>query len=97
LLWIVDLKKTLNLAMLGSSQAAEEVSRACLDKDDLSALMELAGELITAGIEGLVFSSVVGGDGNLVVYRANCGRNALSLKNEREVIDQVRRIAAKHK
>jgi len=93
----VDLKKALSLSTLGSSQAAEAVKTACLDKDDLSASMELAGELITAGIEGLLFPSVVGGDDNLVVYRVNCGRKALSLKNEREVLDQVRRIAGRHK
>jgi RES domain-containing protein len=93
----MDLKKALSLATLGSSQAAEAVRTACLDKDDLSASMELARELITAGIEGLQFPSVVGGDDNLVVYRANCGRKALSLKNEREVLDQVRRIAGRHK
>jgi RES domain-containing protein len=93
----VDLKKALSLATLGSSQAAEAVRTACLDKDDLSTSMELARALITAGIEGLQFPSVVGGDDNLVVYRANCGRKALSLKNEREVLDQVRRIAGRHK
>lgn len=59
--------------------------------------MELARELISAGIQGLVFPSAVGGDDNLVVYRVNCGRKALSLQNEREVIDQVRRIAGRHK
>ena len=70
---------------------------ACLDKDDLSASMELARELISAEIVGLLFPSVVGDDDNLVVYRVNCGRKALSLKNEREVLDQVRRIAGRHK
>lgn len=59
--------------------------------------MELARELISGGIEGLIFPSVVGGDDNLVVYRVNCSRKALSLKNEREVIDQMRRIAGRHK
>jgi RES domain-containing protein len=93
----VDLKKALSLTTLGSSQAAEAVITACLNKDDLSASMELAGELITAGIEGLAFPSVVGGEDNLIVYRANCGRKALSLRNEREVIHQVRRIAGRHK
>jgi hypothetical protein len=59
--------------------------------------MELARELIAAGIQGLVFPSVVGGDDNLIVYRANCGRKALSIQNEREVIDQIRRIVGRHK
>jgi hypothetical protein len=31
------------------------------------------------------------------VYRANCGREALSLQHEREAVDEVRRIASRHK
>jgi len=93
----VDLKRALSLTALGSTQAAAAVKTACLDKGDLGASMELAEELISAGIEGLLFPSVVGGDDNLVVYRVNCGRKALSLKNEREVLDQVRRIAGRYK
>lgn len=34
-----------------------------------------------AGIQGLVFPSTVGGDDNLVVYRMNRRRKALSLQN----------------
>jgi RES domain-containing protein len=60
-----DLKKALSLTTLGLSQAAEAVKTAYLDKDDLNISMVLAGELITAGIEGLLFPSVVGGDDNL--------------------------------
>lgn len=93
----VDLKKTLSLSILGSSQVAEVVRTACLNKDDLSTSMELARELISAGIEALLFPSVVGGDDNLVVYRVNCGRRAISLKNEEEVIDQMRRITGRRK
>lgn len=93
----VDLKKALDLSTLGQSRAAKAIKATCLDKDDLRPSMELARELISAGIQGLVFPSVVGGDDNLVVFRANCGRKALSLKNEREVIDQAKRIAGKHK
>ncbi|HEX5430696.1 MAG TPA: RES family NAD+ phosphorylase [Bryobacteraceae bacterium] len=93
----VDLKKSLNLSTLGSSQIAEAIRAACLDKDDLTTSMALARELISAGIQGLAFPSTVGGDDNLVVYRANCARNAPSLKNERHVLDQVRLIAGRHK
>ena len=59
--------------------------------------MELARELISAEIEGLLFPSIVGGDDNLVVYRANCGRKALSLKNERAALEQMKRIAARRR
>ena len=93
----VDLKKALDLSTLGSSQAAEAVRTSCLDKNDLRPSMELARELISAGIEGLIFPSVVGGYDNLVVYRVNCGRKALSLKNEREALDQMKRIAARRR
>jgi uncharacterized metal-binding protein len=59
--------------------------------------MELSRELEATGIQGLLFPSVVGGDVNLVVYLANCGRRVLTLQNEQQVIDQAKRIAAKHK
>lgn len=94
---VVELKRALDLSTLGSSQAGETVRTACLAKNDLSASMDLARELEAEGIQGLLFPSVVGGDDNLVVYRANCGRKALTLQNEHEVIDQAKRIAAKHK
>jgi hypothetical protein len=59
--------------------------------------MDLAQELEVRGIQGLLFPSVVGGDTNLVVYLANCSAKALTLKNEQQVIDQAKRIAAKHR
>jgi hypothetical protein len=59
--------------------------------------MDLAWELETTGIQVLLFPSVVGGDGNLVVYLANCSRKMLALKNEQQVIDQAKRIAATRK
>ena len=93
----VNLKRALDLPALGSSQAGEAVRLACLNKADLTPSMELSRELEAEGIQGLLFPSVVGGDDNLVVYRANCGRRTLTLQNEQQVIDQARRIAAKHK
>ena len=92
----VNLKQVLDLSALGGSQAGEAVRLACLNKADLTASMDLARELEAEGIQGLLFPSVVGGDDNLVVYRANCGRKALTLQNELEVIDQAKRIAARH-
>ena len=93
----VNLKRALDLSALGSSQAGEAVRLACLNKADLTASMELSRELEAEGIQGLLFPSVVGGDDNLVVYRANCGHRTLTLQNEQQVIDQAKRIAAKHK
>ena len=93
----VSLKRTLDLSALGSSQTANAIRADCLAEDDLVASMDLARELETTGIQGLLFPSVVGGDGNLVVYLVNCSRKMLSLKNEQQVIDQAKRIAATHK
>jgi hypothetical protein len=93
----VDLKKALDRSTLGSSQAAEAVRTTCLDKNDLRPSMDLARELMTAGSEGLVFRSAVGGEDNLIGDRANCGRKALSLENEGEVIAQVRPIAGRQR
>ena len=59
--------------------------------------MDLARDLEAEGIQRIHFPSVVGGDDNLVVYRANCGHRTLTLHNEQQVIDRAKRIAAKHK
>lgn len=75
----------------------ESVRKAGLVKDDLSASMELARKLEAGGIQGLLFPSVVGGDDNLVVYRANCGRKTLTIQNEQEVIAQAQRMATKRR
>jgi len=93
----VNLNRALDLSALGESQAGEAVRLACLNKSDLTASMDLSREFEAEGIQGLLFPSVVGGDDNLVVYRANCGRGVLALQNEQQVIDQAKRIAAKHK
>jgi RES domain-containing protein len=93
----VDLQKTLNLSDLGTSRVGEAVVKICLALNDLESSMDLARELQAGGIQALLFPSVVGGDGNLVIYRANCGRKALVLQNEKEVIEQAKRIAAKYK
>ena len=94
---VVNLKRALDLSALKLSKDGEAVRLACLNKADLTASMELSRELEAEGIQGLLFPSVVGGDDNLVVYRANCGRRTLTLQNEQQVIDQAKRIAAKHK
>lgn len=92
----VDLQKTLDLSDLGISLVGKAVVKACLALDSLEPSMELARELQAEGIQALLFPSVVGGDNNLVVYRADCGRKALALQNEKEVIEQAKRIAAKY-
>jgi hypothetical protein len=93
----VNLKTTLDLSALGSSQTANAIKAAVLAKNDLTASMDLARELEGEGIQGLLFPSVVGGDDNLIVYLANCSPKTLALKNEQQIIDQAKRIAAKHK
>ena len=93
----VNLKRTLDLSALGSSQTANAIRAVCLAEHDLVASMDLARELEAKGIQGLLFPSVVGGNENLVVYLASCSRKMLALKNEQQVIDQAKQIAAKHK
>ncbi len=92
----VDLQKTLDLSDLEISLAGKAVVEACLALDDLEPSMDLARELQAEGIQALLFPSVVGGDNNLAAYRANCGRKALALQNDKEVIEQAKRIAAKY-
>jgi hypothetical protein len=68
----------------------------CLSANELVPSMEVAAHLQKAGVQGLVFPSVVaGGDDNLIVYLANCKAGSLKLENEAELIAQAKLIASR--
>ena len=92
------LQRVLRLDDLESSSPGRDVRKACLDENDLVASVDVATQLEKAGIQGLIFPSVVkGGDDNLIVYVANCEPRALQIQNEEEFIQEAKKIAAKHK
>jgi hypothetical protein len=91
----VKLKRALDLSAGVIADELTEIRNRCLRPDALEISMAVAAELIAAGIQGLVFPSVVGGTENLVVYLANCGRDALTLHNADGLISKAKRIAAK--
>lgn len=92
----VALDKVLRLDDLKSSEPENLIMNACLDKDDLAASMEVATQLVEAGIQGLIFPSVVeGGDDNLVIYIANCSPVSLEIHNKREFLEVAKKIATK--
>ncbi len=94
----VSLDRSLDLSALSSSEPGKAIVSACLSIDDLNASMALSQILEGEGIQGLVFPSVIpGGDDNLVVYLSNCIAGSLTLQNEREIIEQAKRMAAKDK
>jgi hypothetical protein len=60
--------------------------------------MDIARILETEGVQGLVFPSVIAsGDDNLIVYLSNSAAGSLALQNAQEIIEQAKRMAAKHK
>jgi RES domain-containing protein len=92
----VALNRVLRLDALGSSTPGKAIMSGCLDKNDLSPSMEVATHLVKAGIQGLIFPSVVeGGDDNLVVYIANCSPVSLEIHNKKEFLEEARKIAKK--
>jgi len=92
------LGRILRLDDLESSGPGRDVSQACLDENDLTASVDIATELIKAGIQGLIFPSVVkGGDDNLIVYVANCDSGALQVQNEAEFIEEAKKMVSRRK
>jgi hypothetical protein len=83
---------------LGSSGPGDDVRKACLEKNDLAASIDVAAQIEKVGIQGLIFPSVVkGGDGNLIVYLSNCVPGALQIQNEDEFIREARKIVSRRK
>jgi len=72
-----------------ASAVLKGLRKKCLSANEVVPGMELAARLQKAGVQGLVFPSVVpGGDDNLIVYLANCKAGSLKLENEAELIAQ---------
>jgi len=92
------LQRVLRLEDLGSSGPGGDVRKACLEEDDLTASVDVATQLEKAGIQGLIFPSVVkGADDNLIVYVANCDADALKIQNEDEFIQDAKRMVSRRK
>jgi RES domain-containing protein len=95
---ITKLQRVVRLQDLGTSAPGDDVRKACLEEDDLVVSVQLATQLQDAGIEGVIFPSVVkGGDDNLIVYVANCDPGALQIHNKEEFIQDAKRIGAKRR
>ncbi len=93
---ITKLQRVVRLEDLGTSGPGDDVRRACLEENELAASVDVATQLQNAGIQGIIFPSVVkGGDDNLIVYVANCDPDALQIQNEDRFIEQAKKIAAK--
>ncbi len=92
------LQRVVRLNNLGASEPGAAVRDACLNKDDLATSMDIARQLEKAGIQGLIFPSVVmSGDDNLIVYLANCAPNSVRIQNEDEFIEEAKKIVARHR
>lgn len=90
------LQRVLRLDDLGSSGPGGAVRQACLEKNDLAASVDVATQVEKAGIQGLIFPSVVkGGDDNLIVYVTNCEPDALQIQNEDEFIQEAKKMVTK--
>ena len=92
------LQRVLQLEDLGSSGPGGDVKKACLEEHDLTASVHVATQIEKAGIQGIIFPSVVqGGDDNLIVYLANCDHGALQIQNEHDFIEQAKKMVSKRK
>jgi RES domain-containing protein len=91
-----NLQRVLRLEDLGLSGPGGDVRKACLEENDLSASVHVATLLEKAGIQGIIFPSVVkGGNDNLIVYVANCEANALQIQNEDEFIQDAKKMVSR--
>lgn len=64
---------------------------------DIAYSQEVGSFLASAGIQGLLFKSVVGGGINLLVFLDNCHMSALTVRQLDQTIDALRQIGSAHK
>jgi RES domain-containing protein len=89
----VTLQKVLTWLPKPRSMALIKIRESCLAVDDLTRSQELGQRLLAAGVQGLLFPSVVGTGRNLIVYPENCGPSSLTLHNADQMKDRIAEIA----
>lgn len=89
----VTLQKVLTWLPKPRSMALIKIRDSCLAVDDLTRSQELGQRLLAAGVQGLLFPSVVGTGRNLIVYPENCGPSSLTLHNADQMKDRIAEIA----
>lgn len=93
----VTLQKVLTWLRRPRSKALMKVRESCLSLDDLARSQELGQLLLAAGVQGILFPSVVGAGRNLIVYLENCKPSSLALQNADLMQDRIADIARMNK
>jgi RES domain-containing protein len=94
----IKLQRVLRLNDFGASGPGGDVRKACLGENDLAASVDVGNQLEAAGVQGLIFPSVVkGGDDNLIVYLTNCAPESVWIQNEDEFIQQAKKIGERRR
>ena len=89
----VTLQKVLTWLRKPRSKGLIQIRESCLALDDLTRSQELGQELLAAGVQGLLFPSVVGAGRNLIVYLENCHPSSLALHNADQMQARIAEIA----
>ena len=93
----VSLQKVVSWLRKPRSKALIQIRESCLSLDDLTRSQQLGQALFAAGIQGLLFPSVVGAGRNLIVYVHNCDASSLALLNADEMRTRMAEIARRSK
>jgi len=93
----VTLQKVLTWLRRPRSRALMKVRESCLSLDDLARSQELGQMLFAAGVQGLLFPSVVGAGRNIIVYLENCNPSSLALHNADQMQDRIADIIKMNK
>lgn len=89
----VSLRRVVTWLRKPRSNTLRQIREACLSPDDLSRSQEVGQVLSRAGIQGLLFPSVVGAGRNLIVFLDNCDASSLALHNADELRTRISEIA----
>jgi len=88
----VQIENHIDFTRRSRSKAIEDIKALCLDPDDLGTSQEIGRFLFAAGIQGILFPSVLGKGTNLVLNRKQCSAKNVSISNRAEFVNKTREI-----
>jgi len=90
----IKAKKCLDLRNVGTEAVLKDLLAAMSDPDDLGASQEMGAYLAGKGIDAIIFPSVTGSGGNIVVFLDADPSPKVTIDNRKEILEKLKRLGS---
>jgi RES domain-containing protein len=90
----IEAKKCLDFRSFGTDAVRKDLLAAVSDPHDLGASQEVGAYLVGKGIDAIIFPSVTGSGGNIVVFLDADPSPKVTIDNRKEILEMLKRLGS---